>query len=862
MTQYIKKLITMMFGLMIVSTISFAQHISVSAPSQVLAGENFRLVYTVNTQNVEDFRAGNVPSGLEVIAGPYTSQQSSYQMVNGHTSSSSSITFTYTLYAVKNGTYTISAAHANVNGKRVNSASVKVRVMGSAPKNHNGPRMNQQGYGDEDTQRSGAVISGNDLFVKVTANKKCVYEQEPILLTYKLYRQVVDITSISGNMPDLKGFHTQQIKLPQQKPQIEKLNGKNYICQTISQYLIFPQMTGKQKIPSFSFEGTILQKHNVDPLEAFFNGGSSYSEIHKNIVAPGIDIQVLPLPTKPSNFSGGVGRFNISSSIDKKSVKAGDPISIRLVIGGNGNMKLLKQPQIKVPKGWSKYDPKITDKTRLTTNGVEGNVLYDFVVVPDKEGSYTLPPLEFVYFDTNAKSYKTLKTQSFKVNVTKGDGKGVSSEDFSDPRDQDIHPIMKGKASLRKASDFFFGSTGYVLLLMLLLVTFIALLIIFRKRAIANADIVGKKANRAHKVAAKKLRTAHELMLAGKHGEFYDEVLRALWGYVGDKLNMPVESLNRENIQDNLKAHQVDDATILKFVSALDECEYERYAPGDIAGNMNKTFESAMTGIMEIEDAITQSKKAKKNAAKVMLMLLFLMVGASASAVTVSKQKADREYLQGEYQQAINDYELVLRNGESAEVYYNLGNAYYKNDDLTKAILNYERAHLLDPGNEDINFNLEFARAKTIDKIVPVEDFFLVEWYNAMVNFTSVDGWAVIAVLSLVLAIAFTLAYLFGSRLILRKVGFYGGIATILLFFVANIFASQQKEDLEHRTGAIVISSSATIMKTPSMNGTQDFVLHEGTRVDIMDKTIHNWREIKVGDGRTGWILTKQLEEI
>lgn len=843
-----------------------AQHISVSAPSHVAAGENFRVAYTINTSDVEEFRMGGVQEGLEVIAGPYTSSQSSYQMINGHTSSSSSVTITYTLYAAKNGSFTIGASHALVGGKRLSSRPVKIQVSGHAQRTNGAPNMHGQDSYDQPRMRSaGSAISGSDLFIKVSASKKRVHEQEPILLTYKVYTQV-ELTQLEGKMPDLKGFHTQEVPLPQQKTfHTETVNGRPYKCVTWSQYVMYPQMTGRLEIPSITFKGIVVQQNrNVDPMEAFFNGGSGYVEVKKDIKAPGITLQVDPLPQRPANFSGGVGKFNISASLDKKEVKAGEPITLRVVVGGIGNLKLLKQPVVNFPKDFDKYDAKVTDKTRLTANGVEGNMVYDFLAVPRNQGSYTIPSVELTYYDTSKNAYKTIKTQPFKVEVEKGDGTSAESEDFAS-QDKDIHTIKLGKVVQHKADDMFFGSFGYWISLLMPLIAFVVLLIVFRRRAIENADIVKKRSNRAGKIATKRLRLANKLMLQGKQGEFYDEVMRALWGYMSYKLNMPAEKLNRDNIRETLGRHFVDDATIEKFTTALDECEFERYAPGDAAGNMNRTFESAMTAIMDIENAINEARKNQKKhpAGYSFVWLLLAMIcfgGTSAKAVT--KNNADTEYQKGNYQQAIRDYEEILKNGESAEIYFNLGNAYYRTDNITKAVLNYERARLLSPGDDDINFNLQFARSKTIDKITPESEMFFVTWYKSLVNFTSVDNWAKTGILCIVMALLLVLLYLFGPQLMLRKIGFFGGLAFFVIFLLSNLFAFQQKQALDNRTGAIIISPSVNIKKTPAKNSADQFVLHEGTRVDIIDKGMTDWRCIRVGDGREGWIETKAIEEI
>lgn len=841
----------------------FSQVIRVSTPSRVEAGENFRVSFKVTTQDVDDFRSGlHSTDVVEVIAGPYTSSESSFQMVNGHTSSSSSITYTYTLYAAKSGVYNIPAAHARVGGKQISSRPAKVTVVGSAQgRGNNSPKMHEDDNYQPHMKAAGSAISGRDLFIKVSANKKKVYEQEPILLTYKVYT-LVDLTQLEGKMPELTGFHTQEIPLPQQKSfHIERVNGKPYRTVTWSQYVMYPQMTGKMEIPSITFKGIVVQQNrSVDPFEAFFNGGSGYVEVKRNIVAPSIKIDVLPLPHKPANFSGGVGKFNISAQLNKNELKAGDPLSLRIVVGGIGNLKLIKQPVVNFPKDWDKYDPKVTDKTKLTSNGLEGNMIYDILAVPRNQGHYTIPPVELTYYDTSLNQYKTIKTQSFEIEVAKGDGSRSSVVDYSKDQPKDIKDIKKGEAELHSVDNFFFGSVGYLMSLLIPFAAFVALLVIFRKRAIDNADLVKMKGKKANKIATKRLRQANKLMLAGKTNEFYDEVLRALWGYVGDKLNMPAEKLSRENISEKLQSHNVDDNIISKFLSAIDDCEMMRFAPGDPEGNMNKTFESAMTAIMEIENVMKKkSNKAKASGFSFVLMILMLMP-LSANAIT--KQNADDEYAKGNYQQAIKDYQEILKTGVSSEIYYNLGNAYYRTDNITQALLAYERALQLSPGDNDIRFNLQYARSKTIDKITPETEMFFVTWYNSLVNFTSVDRWANTAIVSIVMALLLILVFLFAPQMWARKSGFYGSAVFLLLFAFANLFAFQQKHELETKQGAIVIAPTVNVKKTPAASGTDVFVIHEGTRVDITDRGMKQWRGIKLADGREGWLKTSQIEEI
>lgn len=849
-----------------------AQNISVSAPTHVATGENFRVSYTIANVSVDEFRSASIPSGLEVIAGPYTSQQSSYQIVNGHTSRSSSITYTYTLYAEKAGSYTIGAAHAKAGGKTIASRPFRIQVSGTTRNNgSSAPNMHDDAVSP--SHSSGGRISSEDLFVKVTANKKHVHEQEPILLTYKVYT-LVDLTSLDGKMPDLKGFHTQEIPLPQQKSfHIEKLNGRNYRCVTWSQYVMYPQMTGKMTIPSLTFKGVVvMQNRNVDPFEAFFNGGSGYIEVKRNIVAPAIDIQVDPLPQKPTDFSGGVGRFSISSQLLNNTVKAGAPVTLRVVVGGNGNLKLIKQPVVTFPKDFDKYDPKVTDKTKLTTNGLEGNMVYDFLVVPRNHGNYTIPAVSLTYYDTSSNMYKTVKTAPLTIKVEPGDGKGTSVTDYSAVQQTDIKSIKQGGYDTIDTEKLFFGSTSFLLWILLPFVLFVALVAIFHKKAVENADIVGKRGKRANKVATKRLKTAYKLLTAGKQNEFYDEVLRALWGYVGDKLNMPVEQLSRENISEQLAAHNINAEIIEKFISALDECEYERYAPGSAEGNMTKTYDSAMIAITEI-DGVLRDKMVKRNSGDtVRIILLFVVLCFSglvnASVDTAKSQQGDSSetaaaaYAKGDYQQAAECYTKLLKVGESAELYYNLGNCEYRLGNITQSIIAYERALRLNPGDSDTRYNLQFLRGKTIDKVVPVDEMFFVTWYHSLQNLMSIDAWAILAVSAFVLALMLILAYLFGSNILLRKIGFFGALVGLLIFVLGLLFAYQRKVALSEHNIAIVLTPTLNVKATPAESSSDAFVIHEGTRLTITDSSMNAWYGVRLDDGKEGWLPKNSVEVI
>ncbi len=866
-----KKLYTILIMCALVLTAT-AQKLVGKAPSPVEAGQPFRLTYTIDTHEVDGFRAGNIPDAFEVLSGPNTSTQSSYQIVNGKMSSSATITYTYIINPLKEGTYTIPPAQINADGKKVTSNSVNISVVGSAKP------QGGQSSGRQQIQNAGSSISASDLFINVSVSKRRVNEQEPILLTYKAYSRV-GLNNLSNEAPDLKGFHVQEITLPQQRSlKREVYNGQAYNTVVWRQYVIFPQMTGEIKIPAVPFEAYVLQRdQNMDPFEAFFHGGSGYVEVKKKINAPGVTIQVDPLPARPAGFSGGVGKFSVSASIDKTDVKANDPINLRVVVSGTGNLKLIKEPTVNFPKDFDRYSAKQTDKTRLTANGLEGSIIYDFLAVPRHQGKYEIPPVEFVYYNTETDKYETAKSDGFVLNVAKGDGNStvVNYADKEEVKqlNTDIRYIKTGESAVRASNETFFASVSYWITLIVLFIIFVSLFVIFRQRAIDNADISRMKGKKANKVATKRLKQASKLMAMGKASQFYDEVLRALWGYVGDKLSMPVEQLTRENISQQLAERNVEDSTIALFIGALDECEFERYAPGDVKGNMAKTFDAAMTAITTIENTMKKKVRGRKTLTVVALLVVWMMpcsaqnivneADTTAAVVSVmTKTEADSAYAREDYRTAVEAYENLLQAGENADIYYNLGNAYYRLDDITRAVLNYERALRLSPGDDDIRFNLQMAREKTIDKIIPESEMFFVTWYREIVNIAGTDGWARIAIVALGLLIVLALVYLFAERLVLRKIGFFGGLVMIVIFLLSNLFAWQQYKQLMARKGAIIVSSAAPVRSTPAKNGTDLFVLHEGTKVEITDDSMKDWKEIKVADGKEGWIETSLIEVI
>ena len=577
-----------------------------SAPDAVAVGDQFRLSYTITTKKVRDFQAPSM-KGFDVLMGPSRSEQSSVQSINGKTTSTSRITFTYILMANAEGEYTIPGASITADGNQMISNSVNIKVL---------PRDNaasSQGGGNVSANGRGKAIANNDLFITATVNKTNVYEQEAFLLTYKIYT-AVDLRMFENvKLPDFKGFHSQEVELPNNRRWgLEHYKGRNYQTTIYRQFVLFPQQPGKLTIEPARFDASIAQMLEVDdPFEAFFNGGNNYVEIKKTLMTPRLEINVKPLPTgKPANFSGGVGEFELSSSVSTTQVKTNDAVTLKVVISGTGNLKLLSDPTIEFPADFEVYDPKVDNKSRLTNEGLSGSKVIEYLVIPRTAGIYKIPSVKFSYFDIKSRSYKTLSTEEYTINVDKGEGNAQQViSNFTNKEDlkvlnEDIRFIKQGDVELTKKGEFFYGTTNYWMFYIIPAFIFIVFFIIYRKRIAANSNIAHMRTKKANKVAVKRLKLAGKLLSENKKNEFYDEVLKALWGYISDKLNIPLSRLSKDNVEEELQNYGVKEELIQEFIAALNNCEFARFAPGNDNQAMDKVYTASLEVISKMENSI------------------------------------------------------------------------------------------------------------------------------------------------------------------------------------------------------------------------------------------------------------------
>lgn len=609
-----RKLIFLLIALITAATSIFADNkvsFTASAPDVVVVGDQFRLSYTVTTQKVRDFRVPSI-KGFDVLMGPTRSTFSNTQIVNGAVSSEKGVTFTYILMATAEGEFSIPGATITADGDQMVSNSVKIKVL-PQDKNTGSAGGNQGGGNASSNSSSAASVSNQDLFVTATASKTTVYEQEAFLLTYKIYTRESQLAFDNVKLPDFKGFHSQEIERPSNaRWSQENYKGRNYHTTVYRQFVLFPQQAGKLTIEPARFDASVAKAiRSADPFDAFFNGGSNMVEVKKVLTTPVITINVNPLPAgKPADFSGGVGEFSITSSINSKEVKTNDAVTIKLVISGTGNLKLLSNPEIEFPEDFEVYDPKVDSKVRLTSEGLSGTRVIEYLAIPRHAGNYKIPAVTFSYFDIKSKTYKTLKTEDYEINVEKGAGNADQViANFTNKEDlkvlgEDIRYIKLKDVTLHPKGSFFYNTLTYWLLYLIPAIAFIIFFIIYRKQAAENANVAKMRTKKANKVATKRMKQAGMLLAENKKDAFYDEVLKALWGYISDKLNIPVSRLSKDNIEEKLRKYGVEDALIKEFLAALNDCEFARFAPGDDNQAMDKVYSASLAVISKMENSI------------------------------------------------------------------------------------------------------------------------------------------------------------------------------------------------------------------------------------------------------------------
>lgn len=580
-----------------------------SAPATVVKGQQFRLTYTLNKEG-KDLRLPSNMDGFEILFGPSVSTSYSQQTVNGKTTSESSVSYTYILVADKEGTYTIGPASVKVDGATYTSNSVQIKVISE----ENIPK-GQSGGGNSSTRGSSATLSSNDAFIRAIVSKNNIYEQEGFTVTFRLYT-TYNVTNLGKiQFPEFEGFMVEEVDLPaNQQMQIEKFNGRNYYTADLRKTLLFPQRSGKITIPSGRIE-MVFSVPSGRRIESFFGSQEVMVDVKKALVTNPVTIDVKPLPAdKPESFTGAVGQFTFQSTISTQQTKANEPITLTLEISGTGNLKLIQNPKIEFPSNFEVYDPTVENKVQVTSNGLSGTKKIQYLVIPRYEGKYTIPAIEFSYFDLSTRAYKILKSPEYSIEVAKGDPSKANATSYINQQsvkvEDDIRFLKIGQPTFHSKNEFFVGSFVYWLWYIIPLALFICLYVVYRKQAEQNANVALMRNRQANKVATKRLKMADRFLKEHRKEEFYNEVLRALWGYFSDKLSIPLAQLSRENVGAELYKQGVEESLITTFMQILDACEFARYAPAESDHAMDQLYNQTIEAIGKMENQLkTNGKK-------------------------------------------------------------------------------------------------------------------------------------------------------------------------------------------------------------------------------------------------------------
>lgn len=574
---------------------AYAQDLTVTASANrttVAAGETFEVRFTVNG-SAEQFQPPSF-AGLQVVSGP--NQSTSMTSVNGKTTMS--VSLGYYLVAEKEGEYTIQPATVQAGGKQYTSNTLTITVQkGSA----GSAQRRQQETASQDVSRQ--------IFIRAVPDKREVYQGEQLVVSYKLYTNIQIVGNVPDKMPDLAGFWSRNVEAGQQTEWTDEMvDGVRYKSAVLQQYILFPERAGKLLLDPMEMTFVVRQPVAAnDPIERFFGG--SYREIKHKAKSPQVPIQVRPLPAedRPQGFSGAVGKFSFSTSVDRSDLKANEALNYTLKVSGSGNLHLLKAPDVGIPETVEQYDPKINDRITESTGGVSGSREFTYLMIPRHEGTYTLPAITFSYFDPAAKRYVTLSGDTFTLHVAKGDATQPATAFIPGAQrdikllDKDIRYIKTRASRFSKGDDGFPGSIGFWLLLLAGPLLLLAAFIYRNRYRERNRDAALVRNRNANKVAARHLSVARKQLDSGDRKAFYEAVYKGLYGYLSDKFSIPAASLNKEFIAGQLVAAGVDERLVGRMTETLDLCEMARFAP--LSGlSEEEVYEKARQIINDMEN--------------------------------------------------------------------------------------------------------------------------------------------------------------------------------------------------------------------------------------------------------------------
>ena len=842
--------------------------IKVEVHRVVEVGEQFNVTFIIEGENkVSDF-IWEPSSDFQLLWGPQKGQSSSVQIINGTMTKSVQSTYTYILKASSTGKFTLPAATAKVKKDEIVSKPVTIEVVAAqkasssaSSQSQSQPQIRQQG------------IKADDIFLVLSLSRTNVVVGEPVIAMLKLYQRV-NIAGFEGaNFPSFNGFWSQELEAPTNIEFVrETYDGQIYNGALLRKFVLIPQQAGTVTIDPAELVCLVNIRVSSAGSSIFDGFFDDYRTVRQKVTSKPVNVNVSALPAgAPASFGGGVGDFSISARLSKDVIKTHEAASLTVTVSGRGNIFLLEAPKVSFPPDMEVYDTKTSD--RIDKGGLSGSKTYEFPFIPRSYGDFVIEPVKYAYYDVNQKKYVTLQTEPLNITVEKGNESdagpmivsGVTRKDVKN-LGSDIRFINIKNPELAGKGTFFVTKPAFIVISVLLVVLAALCWFVFRKVAARKADVVGSKNRKATKMALKRLHLAGTFLKQNLYTAFYEELHKALLGFVSDKLNMPAAELSRERISEALSERGVAQQHIDTFIGIIDACEFARYAPDSGNEAMTAHYNSAIETISSIDSSMKSAKSQNKSAYLILMLLLAFPAAMSAQNDSYPDSlwnSANNAYVEGRWDDAVAGYDMISGMGlESAALYCNLADAYFKAGNMPKAIINYERALKLDPSYEDARYNLELACSMIQDRIDPVPEFILKVWAKDICWLMDSDAWAVTFIVLLALMLAMILLFLLSPSVAGRRTGFFTAIA-LLLFAVASLsFSLWQKNDYMKMDKAIVMRPVVSVKSSPSTEASQDlFILHEGTKVEILDQ-VGSWSNIELADGRQGWIRTSEIEII
>lgn len=596
-----------------------AQDISFTAsgPSVIGVGEQFRVVFKINTDDISKFTPPSI-SGFDILAGPSTSRMSSFNMVNGKTTNTSSTSFTYVLAANKEGTFTISGAKVNTNNKTYASNSITIKVQKNPTQSQRA--QTQRGYSqNQNNQASVTVLDDKALFIRASANKSKAVIGEEIIITYKLYT-LVNISEYQVNrMPINKGFWIEEIDMSQD-PTIstETIEGRQYQVATLRKVIAYPQESGKLTIAPLDIDVVAhiasRSQRRVSTGDPFFDsffqsmGKTGYEKVKKSIKSNVINVNVSELPKSNIDFSGAVGNFQISATANPLQCKTNEAITLRYTISGSGNLSLIDKINLKIPEDFESFDPTINDQINKTPNGLNGKRTFEYILIPRVQGEFKIPKVSFTYYDLNTKTYKTISTNEFTLKITKGKDELSGLAQQMSEREKyikrDIEHIKTKPTNFYSQNSSIYIKPYLLLVFLIIIILTIGFIVFKNKSNKKNRDISYVRYKKANKIAHNRLKKAKKYIENHQKDEFYNEIAQATWNYLSDRFNIVKMDLSFDNVKEILTKRNIKEDTINNLISLLNNCEYVRFSQGEEIQKMDSLYELTANSLSDIESQI------------------------------------------------------------------------------------------------------------------------------------------------------------------------------------------------------------------------------------------------------------------